>query len=389
MKQIPVLFGIYLSAIVGLLLYSFTQIDLGLTITRASFWQGFQQGFQYIGYFNRPLSTTLFVIVVTVLFISYVVLVRKSLHKHIKPKQLWIVIGITCGLLFVSYTAFSHDIFNYMFDAKIVTHYQENPYERKALDYPGDPMLSFMHWTHRTYPYGPLWLALTVPVSFLGGNFLLPTYVLFKALAVAAFFGTALYIGKIALLDKKTLAPAAIAAFALQPLVVIESLVTAHNDIVMVFFAVAATYFLLQKKYVLAVLFLFISIGIKFATVFLLPVFIAYIVLQKQGKGMKVGTLITLCLLSMLIPLVLVSLRTQFQPWYLLYLLPFVALLVHKWYVFVPVTILSVFALIQYIPYLYLGNWDPRVPMMLTTMTILGVIAALLTIGIGYLYSKK
>jgi hypothetical protein len=59
------------------------------------------------------------------------------------------------------------------------------------------------------------------------------------------------------------------------------------------------------------------------------------------------------------------SVRTQFQPWYLLYVVPFAVLLSYKYYVVIPLVILSVAGTAHYMPYLYSGNWDPPVPVIL------------------------
>lgn len=154
MKVKLVLYGYFL-VIISLFLYSFTQVDLGLTLTRLSIWQEAQRFFQHIGYFQRPLSAELYIGILTLLFVFYFFFLSFVKKNLISKKQLWTVIIATATLLTFSYNAFSHDLFNYIFDAKIVTYYNQNPYLHKALDYAGEPMLAFMHWTHRTYPYGP------------------------------------------------------------------------------------------------------------------------------------------------------------------------------------------------------------------------------------------
>ena len=162
----------YILTVIGLFLYSFTQVDLGLTLSRWSVEQVIEKFFQHIGYFNRPLSTSLYILILIFLFSFYLLFILLAQRKKITRRQVWfLLIGIAVILTF-SYNAFSYDLFNYIFDAKIITYYHQNPYLHRALDYPGDPMLSFMHWTQRTYPYGPFWLVLTVPLSFLGFNFI-------------------------------------------------------------------------------------------------------------------------------------------------------------------------------------------------------------------------
>ena len=244
-SKINLLIIVYLVSVFGLFLYSFTQVDLNLTLSQLSIWQVLQKYFQNIGYFQRPLSTILYVFIVLLLFLFYFFLLRVA--RTVRIRKIWKLVLVTTVILTFSYNAFSYDLFNYIFDAKIVTYYHQNPYEHKALDYPGDPMLSFMHWTHRLYPYGPTWLGLTVPLS-IGIKFFLPTFFLFKILMSLSFLGTVFFIGKILqkLSSKDELF--GVAFFALNPLVIVESLVSAHNDIVMMFFAIWALYLLMSKK---------------------------------------------------------------------------------------------------------------------------------------------
>lgn len=281
-------------------------------------------------------------------------------------------------LLVPSYNAFSYDLFNYIFDAKIITFYNEDPYVHKALDYPQDKMLAFMHWTHRVYPYGPLWLALTVPFSFLGAYLFLPTFFLFKIGITASYLGTVYFVSKIAekiAPEKKTFLTL---LFALNPLVIIESIVSAHNDITMMFFAVWGLFLLLQKKYIVAFLLLAISIGIKFATIFLLPVFIYITYQQIKGKKIDWQKLFVGASVIMLIPVIFSSQRTELQPWYLLWIVPFVAL--SGEILAVPLVIISFGLLLHYIPFLYSGNWDPPIPAIKLWITIISIAFSLVTI---------
>ena len=386
----------YCIGIVALFLYSFTQIDLSLTLSRASWVQEFQKSFQYIGYFNRPLSTYLFVGILLLLYCLYCWLLLNL--RSFSKKQIWGMILFSAILLGFAYNAFSYDLFNYIFDAKIVTHYQQNPYEHKALDYAQEPMLSFMRWTHRVYPYGPVWLGLTVPLSFLGFNYFLLTFFIFKALIAACFLATAWYIGKILQKTSPQNEQLGIAFFALSPFVLIESLVSAHIDIVMMFFMMLGVYFLVQKKYLIAVIGLLLAYGTKFASAAIpLPVHIAIVVATVGGvflfskiqKKLSWESWFILAGCFMVIPIILASVRTNFQPWYLLLLLPFAALVSKKTYISVPVVIMSFFALGEYVPYLFLGNWNPPVPEYLFWTRTTGIVVAIGSFIVLYLLSPK
>lgn len=362
--------------VIGLFLYSFTQVDLSLTLTRTSFWQPIQNSFQWIGYFSRPLSSYLFVGLLLGMFTVYVFILSLVKKNILRFTNILSLVIFTAILLAVAYNAFSYDFFNYIFDAKIITNYHENPYLRKALDYPGDPMLSFMRWTHRVYPYGPGWLLLTVPLSFLGNQIFLVTFFIFKTAIALCFLGTALFLSKIAekIGQEKTYV---LAFFALNPLVIIESLVSAHNDIVMLFFAVVSLWFCIQKKWLVAGIVLLFSVSIKFATVLLLPVYLLLIVFIRQGRQIPWEKILFVMIFLMFVAIIAASIRTTFQPWYVLYPLPFMALLARRSYISYPVIMLTLGSLFQYVPFLYLGNWDPPVPMILQAMMSIVSIASL------------
>ena len=74
----------------------------------------------------------------------------------------------------------------------------------------------------------------------------------------------------------------------------------------------------------------------------------------------------------MFIPLILVVIRTNFQPWYLMLILPFASLIPSKSYAMGAGLILSFFALAQYLPYIYIGDWNEPIPQILLWLTIGG-----------------
>lgn len=375
----------YLISIIGLFFYSFTQVDLNLTLSQWSIWQAIEKFFQHIGYFQRPLSSSIFLLIVLILFALYLSILLGIKRGKIAKKQVWFLIIATALILTFSYNAFSYDLFNYIFDAKIFTYYHQNPYEHKALDYASDPMLSFMHWTHRTYPYGPVWLGLTIPLSFIGLQFFLPTFFLFKALASLSFIGTAFFIGKILRKTSPVNELLGTAFFALNPLAVIESVVSSHNEIVMIFLAMWAVYLLMNKKYIRSFILLVLSIGVKFTSVFILPVFLLIYVLEKRKKKLDWKILFSAMTVLMITPVILASFRTNYQPWYLLYILPFAALADQRYYFFIPSIILSLVSLFQYLPFLYLGNWDEPVPHILFWITVYSIIFSILLSLIWFL----
>lgn len=363
-----------------LAIYSFTQIDLSLTFSQASIWQYIQKFMQYIGYYMRPLSTYLFISIILLMFGLYIWTLIRAAKGKIENSTLWKIVLPVSLILFFSYNAFSYDFFNYIFDAKLVTYYHVDPHQFRALDFYRDPMLSFMHSTHRTYPYGPTWIWITVPFSFLGLNYFLGTFYLFKLLIVGSFVGSVYFLEKLLNLAKSKKILFGTILFALNPLVLIESAVSAHNDIVMVFLGLGSLYFLLKKKWLTSFVFLTLSVGIKYATVLLVPFIIYVLFKQIRKKEVNFPLLFNLLFLAMLFGVAIVSFASgqnknpEFQPWYLLLMLPFASFLSQRKLIVYLVIFVSLGALVSYVPYLYNGEWPKNIVDL--KLILLGVVLA-------------
>lgn len=390
LKIFRYIFAGYIVVVICLFLYSYTQVDLNLTLSRSSVWQTIQKSFQYIGWFERPLSTAIYAVIFLLFTIYYILFLWAVKKNLLAEKQFWLLVVVSSVILLFSYNAFSYDLFNYMFDARIFTFHHENPYNHKALDYLSDPWINFMRWTHRYYPYGPVWLGLTIPLSFIGLQFFLPTLFLFKALMAGSFLASTFLIGKIIekISSSKSKALLGMAFFAFNPLVIFESLVSAHHDIVMMAFSLLGLYFLLDKKYLWAFLFLFLSIGIKFSTAFLLPVFVLVMFLQVKKKKINWGHISIFVIILMVVAVIFASIRTELQPWYVIWILPFVPLLIENGWVMISFNAFTVLLLFYYVPFLYTGNWNPPIPAIKFWITVGSATFSLLFVFIYFIRNK-
>lgn len=389
MGKLRIPFFLYCINLFFVFLYSFTQVDLGLTLTRWPQWQPLQIWFQHIGYFDRTLSVQLFVAVIGLLFFWYIYFLKQAKKNKINDITLRTIVVATTAILFLSYNAFSYDLFNYVFDAKIVTAYHEIPWQHRALDYPGDPMLSFMHWTHRYFPYGPTWLLLTVPFSFIGMQLLLPTLLMFKTMIAGCFLLAVYFLWKILKKINPEYTVSGTLLFALNPLVTIESLVSSHNDIAMMSLALVSFYFLVVKKHWWALLFLALSIGVKWATLFLLPVYVFVWWQQRHNKQVDFSKVGLASAILMITAVVFASVRTTYQPWYLLYVLPFLPFIGENIAVFLASILMVAFSILEYAPFLYTGNWDPPIPTILFWMTAVPVGVGLILFLIPLVRTSK
>ncbi|MBI3379785.1 hypothetical protein HY029_03465 [Candidatus Gottesmanbacteria bacterium] len=243
-----------------------------------------------------------------------------------------------------------------MFDARIVTIYHQNPYIHSALDFPSDLWTRFMHWTHRTYPYGPIWLLITLPFSFLGfGKFVL-TLFNFKFLFTLFHLGNVYFIYKILTKLNPKLSLLGTALYAFNPVVLIESLVSPHNEVAMLFFLLLGIYFISSgKNSAMSILNLLLSAGIKFATIILLPLFLFIKIADKPDKYMH---RILLFLLIMVLPVILEIIYREPYSWYFIPLIGMGALLVKYSRINILISGISLAAFLRYLPFIYTGDYS-------------------------------
>ena len=331
--------------------YSYSQIDLNLTLSANEFYQSIQNSLIRLGYFNRPVSTVIYLSLVFSLSVIYLYFLKygESFKKLKKLFIILIAVNILIGL--ISYPAYSHDLFNYMFDARIVTKYGLNPYQYRALDFPGDLWIRFMHWTHRTYPYGPLWIILTLPFSFLGFAKFIPTLFLFKLMFVFFYIGSILLIKKIRVLNKENFWNAVV-FYAFNPLILIETLISPHNESAILFFMLMSFYYFYQKKnFILSIISVTASFAVKYTTVVLIPLYFI-INIREDDKFLRY------CLLMLLIPLIVLIFNREPYPWYFI---PFIGIssLMESRLIKKLVLALSLGFVLRYAPFVYFGLTEP------------------------------
>ena len=343
---LPVLWG---AAAVSLFLFSYTQVDLGLTLSEVNIYQLVEKTFQHTGYFQRPIATSLYLGLLVIFFVLYGVTLWLMKKNRISERSFWWTVGILTAILVLSYPAFSYDMFNYMFTAKTVLVYHKSPYSVIPLQFTGvEPWLSFMHWTHLPSAYTPLWIALTLPAYLFGfGYFLLVMWNL-KILVAASYVITTLFIGKILSKLEPGKRLLGMAIFALNPLVIFETLVSGHNDMVMMALVMAAYYLYIEKRRWASFFTLSLSVALKLMTIMVVPIF--FIGWQRK-----------LALWAMIIGFVIIGSQREILGWYVLWLVPFYALLPSLEWATIVGTGLSLGLVLAYAPYFYYGNYDPPV----------------------------
>ncbi len=374
------LFIFYLISLLSFCIYSYSQVDLNLTLSSNYIYQQLQTSLTHLGYFNRPLSTLIYIVSLTMFTASYFLLIHHPKSIQFKFSKYIKILTIAIILLLFAYPAFSYDIFNYIFDTRILIHHTANPYTHTALDFPSDLWTRFMRWTHRTYPYGPTWILTTIPFYILGlGKFTL-TLLTYKLIGTLSYLLSVFSIYKISKKINPKLATHSTLLFALNPLIVIESLLSPHLDITMAALMLFALHLYLSKRHISSFFFFIYSILIKYVSFALAP----FIFLHHLKKINITQTLTYATFFAYLLTLIVISQR-EILPWYFTTPFALTALLPKNRLLKFIMFGLTPASLLRYAPFLYIGDYTPWV---ISTRNLLTFIIMAITLAI-YLITAK
>lgn len=172
-----------------------------------------------------------------------------------------------------------------------------------------DPWLGLAgEWVDAASPYGPAWEWLSLGAFYGSGGQFLGHLLVLKIIGMIAYLGCAGLVYQILKQLYPNWATAGTIAFSWNPLVLLESVQNAHNDILMIFFLLVAIWsftrlpqaqetspywlFMLLLAFTLA-----LSILVKFMTVIVLPFFLLVIAFQQPGWTQRLIVLAGLGLL--------------------------------------------------------------------------------------------
>ncbi len=186
-----------------------------------------------------------------IVFVLYLWALRLIMPKSgeasralISPRFVLITGAALAAVLLLSYPLSAIDVFVYAVYTRGWALHGLNPLAVAPAQYPAsDPWLKLAaEWIDAPSPYGPVWQVLSLSAYYAGGgDFLLQVYGL-KILAILAYLGCAILIYRMLRNTRSDWALAGTIAFAWNPLVLIEVAQNAHNDIVMIFFMLAAVW---------------------------------------------------------------------------------------------------------------------------------------------------
>ncbi len=201
---------------------------------------------------------------------------------------------------------FSSDLFSYILNGRILVVHHANPYVDVPARFPQDPYVSLVDWPEVPNHYGPLWTFVSAAVSSLGGEDVSLTLLLFRLVPALATLGTAALIWRLLRRWRPEQAALGTALWAWNPLIILESAGSGHNDSILALLLTVAVWALVYRRQILGVLAIAAAVLVKYSAVVLAPLYL--IVLLRRARtcddrrGVVLGGLLagTLAVLSFL-----------------------------------------------------------------------------------------
>jgi len=181
--------------------------------------------------------------------------------------------GILFSLILIwVYPVGATDIYDYIFRARLWGLHDYNPLTVTPLQVNDDPWFPYVVWVWFTSPYGPLWADISVVIYRLAGNSLLANLLLFKLLAVLCAAAVSILLFDLMRERGEGEALSGVLLFAWNPLLLFETAVNGHNDILMMALLVAALWLYRRQGLWAALVLGTLAALVKLAALAALPV---------------------------------------------------------------------------------------------------------------------
>ncbi|MEA3488883.1 MAG: polyprenol phosphomannose-dependent alpha 1,6 mannosyltransferase MptB [Candidatus Omnitrophota bacterium] len=213
----------------------------------------------------------------------------------------WVATLAVFLLLCYSRAVLSTDLYEYSLRGRMFGIHGLNPYLHIPEEIKHDLFYSLIFWKKTPECYGPAWVLIGALHTLFYKNSVVLTIFMHKLVLLVFLMLSGFFFHRLCRrlgIDNTGLMTA---AFIMNPLVVIMTLVDGHNEIAMVAFFLAALYFLYKSKYVVSILLFTAAVQVKFAYVLLAPFFFLYILLGpgKKRTGSRIYEILTGGVLSL------------------------------------------------------------------------------------------
>ncbi|HEX6975436.1 MAG TPA: hypothetical protein VF147_13620 [Vicinamibacterales bacterium] len=189
-------------------------------------------------------------------------------------RSAWPLVGLTAALalpVFVLPGLFSDDVYLYHLYGRTIATYGQNPIVMAPSAFSQDPFLHWVYWKDLPSAYGPLWLMVSAAISRLSGESLTAAVLGYRAVGLAVHLATTVAVWKVLRRVRPAEAVGGAIFYGWNPLVLVEAVGNAHNDVLVALFAVLLVAAATVHRWSVAAVFAACAVMVKPFAVLLLP----------------------------------------------------------------------------------------------------------------------
>ena len=220
--------------------------------------------------------TPLYVVTVVGMFLVYFRVLERLKNAETKMMSATTKMIMTFSLafmltLFFSFPALSTDVFDYISSNRVLFVHHANPWLEPPQNFPDDQFIYLGSWKFRASVYGPVQFLFSSLAHLIAQDHILTNIAVYKGMGMA-FLLLTIFVVKTWLKDESPQRLAyGLAVIAWNPLLLIEIVGNAHNDIIMAFFSLLGCYLFYKKRYNLSALALACAVLAKMTALLILP----------------------------------------------------------------------------------------------------------------------
>ncbi|MSU35430.1 MAG: hypothetical protein EXS36_10005 [Pedosphaera sp.] len=221
-------------------------------------------------------SAFVFAAVNVALFAIYLLALR-AVRTGRDPCGPMFIIGsgvVFLGIHLFSPVLLSSDVYSYALYGRMLSVYGVSPYIENLAFAATDPFANFVGDRYLPSWYGPLWSLVSAGITHVTGEHMGLTVLVFRCFGLCLAIAIAVLIRQILLRIEPRHTALGVLLFLWNPLVVLETGFSAHNDMFMLIFVMLAVWLHLRGWKTAAVLALTLSALVKFLTGMLLPLYL-------------------------------------------------------------------------------------------------------------------